>query len=178
MSVISFVGLFATAPGLAADSLGRLFFTPAQRNVLDAGKSLGKAAPVVPVAPGPRNVFLSGVVTRSDAERTVWVNGKAYHDKSPDGIQVKTNPSAPATAEIHVTGRERPARVKVGQQLDLNSGRVSEQASRMPDADSATKSAEAMPPRLSHTKKSPATEEHPSPAAGDQGGSILAPPAR
>ena len=70
-SVISFVGLFATAPGLAADSLGRLFFTPAQRNVLDAGKSLGKAAPVVPVAPGPRNVFLSGVVTRSDAERTV-----------------------------------------------------------------------------------------------------------
>ena len=119
--------LIAMAPGLAADSLGRLFFTPSQRSALDAGKSLGKSAPV---APGPRSVYLNGVVTRSDSERTVWINGKAYHGGSPDSVQVKTNSAAPETTTISVPGAGPSARVKVGQRLDVKSGKVRENYSR------------------------------------------------
>jgi len=168
-SIFFLPALIAATPSGAADAFGRLFFTPAQRNALDAGKSLAKAAPV---APGPRNVFLNGVVTRSDAGRTVWVNGKAYHDSSPDGIQVKTDPAAPANTEIRVRGRERRARLKVGQQLDLNSGRVSDKTSSNPEIENVPN-----PSLPSPTKKS-ADAEVPSPAAGDKSGNTPAPVTR
>ena len=74
--------------------------------------------------------MLNGVVTRSDAGRTVWINGKPYHDRSPDGLQVMTNSSSPESTEIRVRGRERPARIKVGQQLDLNAGTVGDKGSQ------------------------------------------------
>ena len=119
--------LIAMAPGVAADSLGRLFFTPSQRNALDAGKSLGKSAPV---APGPRTVHLNGVVTRSDSERTLWINGKAYYGGSPDSVQVRTNSATPGTTTIRVPGAGPSAQVKVGQQLDVKSGKVRENYSR------------------------------------------------
>jgi len=168
-SIFFLPALIAATPSGAEDALGRLFFTPAQRNALDAGKSLGKAAPV---APGPRNVFLNGVVTRSDAGRTVWVNGKAYHDSSPDGIQVRTDPATPSSTEIKVKGRERRARLKVGQQLDLNSGRVSEKTSPNPEVENVPN--QSLP---SHTKKS-ADAEVSSPAAGEKGGNTPAPVTR
>ena len=116
----------------SAETLGRLFFTPAQRSTLDAGKQLAtprKAAPS-----GPRAATLNGVVTRSDGERTVWVNGKAYYNGSPEGAEIKTSPATPANAEVRVSGQALAVRVKVGQQLDLNSGKVRESTRREPQA--------------------------------------------
>jgi hypothetical protein len=123
ISILCLAGLSTAAPGLAADSLGRLFFTPAQRQALDAGKSLGKAAPAVR---GPRSVFLNGVVTRSDAERTVWVNGKAYYDVSPDGVQINIDPAAPGVAVIRAPGANAPVELRVGQRLERATGKISE----------------------------------------------------
>jgi hypothetical protein len=120
-------GSIVPAAATAAEPLGRLFFTPKQRNDLDAGKYAGALAPVVPI---PRTVHLDGVVTRSDADRTVWINGKVYHNGSPDGVQVNTNPGSPAATSIRVPGKAATTRVKVGQQLDLNSGKVREDFSR------------------------------------------------
>ena len=132
LCVAAFVaGSMMPAAGMAAESLGRLFFTPTQRNALDAGKYAGTPAPV---APGPRTVHLDGVVTRSDAQRTVWINGTAYHDRSPDGMQVKTSPEAPASTSIRIPGKTAATRVKVGQRLDLNSGRIQEDFTRRPAA--------------------------------------------
>ncbi len=120
-------GSIVPAAVTAAEPLGRLFFTPRQRNDLDAGKNAGTLAPV---APAPRTVHLDGVVTRSDAERTVWINGTVYHDGSPAGVQVNTSPGAPASTSIRITGKTATTRVKVGQQLDLNSGQIREDFSR------------------------------------------------
>jgi hypothetical protein len=139
--------LIATAPGHAADSFGRLFFTPSQRNALDAGKSSGKSAPV---ALGPRTVYLNGVVTRSDSERTVWINGKAYHDGSPDSVQVKTNSATPGTTTIRVPGAGPAARVKVGQQLDVKSGKVRENYSRRAATDAAATDSSAPLPVIAN----------------------------
>jgi hypothetical protein len=167
-SIVCFAASMGSGPSLAAEPLGRLFFTPAQRTVLDAGKSLGKAAPVVPP---PRNVELNGVVTRSDAGRTVWINGKAYHDKSPEGLQVLTNRFAPESTEILVKGREHAARIKVGQQLNLNAGTVRE----VPHAATG----ERVPEEAASTRlRTPAIGEGASPVADDRGRNTSAPAGR
>jgi hypothetical protein len=120
-------GSIIPAAGMTAEPLGRLFFTPAQRSILDAGKHTVARAPV---SPGPRTVRLNGVVTRSDAERTIWINGKAYYNGAPDGMQIKTNPGTPGSTSIRLPGSASAARLKVGQQLDLNSGHIEEDYSR------------------------------------------------
>jgi hypothetical protein len=139
---------------MTAEPLGRLFFTPAQRSALDAGKHTVARAPV---NPGPRTVRLNGVVTRSDAERTIWINGKAYYNGLPDGMQVKTNSATPGSTLIRVPGSASPARLKVGQQLDLNSGHIEENYSRRqlppktiaaPTDNSASRAVIAKNPRL------------------------------
>jgi hypothetical protein len=131
LCLLLMVGSLAAEAAQESESIGRLFFTPTERNALEAGKSVRKSAPV---ARGPQSVQVNGVVTRSDSQRTVWVNGKAYHDGSPEGIQVTTNPGAPASTSIRIPGRTAAARVKVGQRLDLNSGRIQEDFTRRPAA--------------------------------------------
>lgn len=159
-------GLIIPAAGMAAEPLGRLFFSPAQRNVLDSGKVLTKAAPV---APAPRTVHLTGVVTRSDAENTVWINGTAYHDSSPDGVQIRTDRAAPESTAVRVPGKSTSTRVKVGQKLDLNSGRIREDFSRPTAAEGAAAPTENPSARPVVEKKSGAAED-PVPVTGDKGG--------
>jgi hypothetical protein len=150
-------GSIIPAAGMAAEPLGRLFFTPTQRNVLDAGKYASTPAPVVP---GPRTAHLDGVVTRSDAERTVWINGTAYHDRSPDGMQVKTSPAAPASTSIRIPGKAATTRVKVGQRLDLNSGQIQEDFTRRPAAaENAEAPVESPASRSVIAKKSRSAED-------------------
>ena len=127
VAAILLAGLANPAAGWSAEGLGRLFFTPAQRNTLDAGKH---TVIQTTVKPGPQLVRLNGVVTRSDAERTVWINGTAYYNAAPDGVQVKSNPATPESTLIRMQGKAGGARVKVGQQLEMTSGRVEEGFSR------------------------------------------------
>jgi len=142
----------------AADSMGRLFFTPAQRSVLDAGKYVSTQK--APVKPGPKTVRLDGVVTRSDADRTVWINGMAYHGGSPDGVQVRTNPATPASTSIRVPGKTAASRVKVGQRLDLNSGQIREDFSRQPMASDKAEAAAQNPGSSPPTANKPAVAQN------------------
>ncbi|HEX4985621.1 MAG TPA: hypothetical protein VFV71_06040 [Burkholderiales bacterium] len=120
------VASLVPASASVAEPLGRLFFTPAQRHMLDAGKY---STPRKTEKPVPRTMQIDGIVTRSDAESTIWVNGKAYHDGSPEGVRVGTDPRTPETGSVRVPGKAT-ARVKVGQQLELNSGRIQESFAR------------------------------------------------
>ena len=107
----------------SAEPLGRLFFTPAQRSTLDAGKQLAtprKAAPS-----GPQAAMLNGVVTRSDGVSTVWVNGHAVGGGT---LAVNASPSAsdPAAARVELRGARNPVRLRVGQSFDRSTGKVVE----------------------------------------------------
>ena len=106
----------------SAEPLGRLFFTPAQRNTLDAGKQLAtprKAAPS-----GPRAATLNGVVTRSDGESTVWVNGHSVtRTGSPNA---SASHSDPAAARVDLQGAGGRVKQKVGQRFDRSTGKVQE----------------------------------------------------
>jgi hypothetical protein len=124
--------LLVTAPasaGAADQPLGRLFFTPQQRAALDAGRRISSTTKKTESKPaarrGPREVELGGIVTRSDGERTVWINGKPFHNGSPGGVHVTTDPRKPESAVIQLRG-SRSAKLRVGQRLDTRSGSVNE----------------------------------------------------
>jgi hypothetical protein len=120
----------------ADEQLGRLFFTPQQRASLDAGRRISLVKKTVadkPAAPsGPSAVELNGIITRSDGERTVWVNGKPYHDRSPQGMRVRTDPRKPASAEVRVANTRAAAQLRVGQRLDTRSGAISDRLTPAP----------------------------------------------
>jgi hypothetical protein len=126
-------GLLCTAAVHAQEAgFGRLFYTPEQRAQLEQARRRNisaedQAAEVAskPKTPRARNVVINGVITRSDGETVVWVNGKPVERETQDGMRV-----FPSTAEGAVVVREpergRAVRLKVGQRADLLSGKIEE----------------------------------------------------
>ena len=111
---------------LAQDgTLGRLFYTTEERAALDQNiRSITKEPEsLVPIPP---SVTLSGVVMRSDGERTVWIDGRAYYQGNPKDVRVITRPADPGAAEIKVQGIPRRLPVRVGQRVDPASGKTFE----------------------------------------------------
>ena len=92
----------------AADDLGRLFFTPQQRQDLDRRRAANvqEAATVIQES----TLTLQGQVSRSGGKTTTWVNGMPQHDAYSS--------SDPARATIQ-TGEDEPkVELKVGQTFD------------------------------------------------------------
>jgi hypothetical protein len=116
----------------SAETLGRLFFTPAQRNTLDAGKQLDRPKSAGPTVRGPRSLTVNGIVTRSDGESTVWVNGGAAGVKRRGAATISATPSNAATARVQVTGTS--TKLRVGQTLDRATGRITESYESRPAA--------------------------------------------
>ena len=111
----------------SAEPWGRLFFTSSQRAALDAGKQVSKPPTVRAVAPrAPRAVMLNGVVTRSDGESAVWINGHEAGGKIVSGVSASTFATDPTSAQLRIGGGQKSVRMRVGQQLDPASGKVLE----------------------------------------------------
>jgi hypothetical protein len=167
---VTVLGMAWAGTSPAEEALGRLFFTPAQRAALDAGKKLATPKTGIPAPVAVRRPLdLRGVVIRSDGQRTVWVNGRAYQDQSPEGVDIRTNPAAPGNTEVRVPGQALAARVKVGQQIDLNSGAVRDIAPRNPhgEENAAAPSTGGAPRALRAKNKASGTQVQ---GAGEQGG--------
>jgi len=122
-----------TAPNVAGAGaeLGRFFFTPAQRTALDEARRRPHVAAKVEktLPPAPEVVTLNGVVQRSDGTTTVWLNNKPVRSGETDeGLQVapsaRSGMSGNVTVRVPQTGRV--VDLKVGQQVDVTSGRVEE----------------------------------------------------
>jgi len=112
-----------------APLLGRLFFTPEQRNQLDllrlkkvmAGQSRDESPPEI--------ISYEGIVRRADGGVTVWVNNKTLTERDLREAQS-------IAGQVERDGRLllRPAqgapqaalRLKVGQRVELSSGKVEE----------------------------------------------------
>lgn len=116
-------GLLGPAAALAQQPLGRLFFTPEQRETLDARRRAGvqdRSAPL-PISPTTR---LDGVVTRSHGKSTVWLDGNALPDGvRPEGVRVLRS-SDPTRVRVGVGEEGRLTSVRVGQQVDRTSGEI------------------------------------------------------
>jgi hypothetical protein len=103
----------AAAPA-AADELGRLFFTPQQRQELDRRRQAniqeGGAVNV------ESTVTVNGHVSRSSGRSATWINGVPQYDshRTPD----------PAHVTIGGSDGDPPVDVKIGQTLDKTRGEV------------------------------------------------------
>jgi hypothetical protein len=117
--------------------LGRLFLTPEQRAVLDNARrnkiraeALAATAAKKPKIPPARSVTINGIVSRSDGESTVWVNGRPIEGQSEDGMRVTISPGSQSSVVVREPEKGKQVRLKVGQQADLISGRIQESYER------------------------------------------------
>jgi hypothetical protein len=127
----------ALAAGLSAQAAdppyGRLFYTPQQRAALEdarrrnirAEELAAEAAKQRDKPPVPRKVLVSGVVQRSDGTSVAWVNGKPVESETKDGLRVRHGASSTGVV-VYDPEKRRTVAVKVGQQVDLNTGRIEE----------------------------------------------------
>ena len=110
------------APALAQTQapLGRLFFTPEKRQLLDRQRDLNVQAQQE--TPEDPTLTINGVVTRSSGKRTVWINGVVQNekDRSPD---VTVIPQARNPAHVAVQPAQSPAtQARVGDTVNRNTG--------------------------------------------------------
>jgi hypothetical protein len=116
--------LFAgnTGPAAAQESsdLGRLFFTPERRQLLDRQRELNiEAQQDVPDDP---TLVINGVVSRSSGKRTVWINGVPQNDNAtPSGVSVVPRRGAPGRVIVQTSEGEIEDAV-VGDSLNRNTG--------------------------------------------------------
>ena len=114
-------------------SFGRVFLTPQQRAALDNARrnrvraaAVAAAADKKPKPPPVQDVTINGVVKRSDGETTIWVNGRPTDGETDDGMQVMASPGTDSSIVVREPEKGRKVRLKVGQHVDLTTGRVQE----------------------------------------------------
>lgn len=99
--------LGAASPG-DADELGRLFYTPEQRALLDRGQHAAADEPE-----SVDSVTINGIVQKHGGERTIWINGVPR-------LAGKGEERSPESAAVAVPGKPNKIRAKVGQKIPVN----------------------------------------------------------
>ena len=142
------IGLAAASAAYAAESplpaaqLGRLFYSPAERAQLDIARTLKKPAPATaaaapaPVAePASQVVTYGGIVRRSDGRSTLWINNRPVDEKEAlSGAGLKGRVRADGAVSLQIPERAGTIDIKVGQSVELQSGRVAEGRKPAPEA--------------------------------------------
>ncbi len=145
----------------AADAIGRIFFTPAQRAQLDLARSQKIGTTQAKDEPIPEFVTYNGIVRHGDGKATVWVNNRAMSDAELSTAQ-------PLAGRIDRSGQillQAPQaagtlQLKVGQSAELLSGRVGE-AYAMPRAAPAPKAVQKAKPEPANKTAAPAQTRQP-----------------
>lgn len=96
----------------APASLGRLFFTPADRSALDRQRATRQQSTQTLQND---NLTLNGTIVRSNGKRTYWINGHQQDGNAmPAGLVANTSRNTPGQTTFRVSG-EPPATVRVGE---------------------------------------------------------------
>jgi hypothetical protein len=108
--------LCLTAPAAAAaEELGRLFFTPQQREDLDRRRTTNRAEEEAPqIKEGP--LTLNGQVQRSSGRTTTWINGAPQYDNPPS--------RDPARVTVVPNDGEPGVSLKVGETYERTGGAI------------------------------------------------------
>jgi hypothetical protein len=102
------------------ESLGRLFFTPEKRLLLERQRASNiQAAQSLE----GETMSLDGVVQRSSGKSTVWINGRAQEENEAarTGVNVRLTPKDPGRAQLS-PGEELPTQLKVGEAINRATG--------------------------------------------------------
>jgi hypothetical protein len=130
-----FALLLAAGAASAADPLGRLFYTPAQRIQLDALRSQKSVAPPVPEqrepVAMPEIVTYGGIVRRSDGKTTVWINNHVVNDgKASDDLAISSKVRSDDSVSLKLPQVSGSIDLKVGQSVEVVSGAIAEPYAR------------------------------------------------
>jgi hypothetical protein len=135
--VVVALALTLLAPLTAhAQPLGRFFFTPAEREELDANRVQKKRIPVPPALAEERpasarpaqTVAYGGIVRRSDGRSLLWMNDRLAEEKEAlAGLNLRGRVSAHGAILLDVPGGP-DIEVKVGQSVQLHTRKVAERA--------------------------------------------------
>jgi hypothetical protein len=99
--------------------LGKLFFTPEQRNALDQQRRYKLKA--IKTLEG-ETLRIDGVMLRSSGKKTYWVNGQAQHDnETPSGVAITSRRQTPGQATVMPSG-EKETPLRVGETLNRATG--------------------------------------------------------
>jgi hypothetical protein len=112
MLLIAFAAC-AAAP-VAAEELGRLFFTPQQRQELDRRREANVMESGTTTVES--TMTINGHVARSSGKATTWINGVPQYDNH--------RTRDPARVTVGGSEGEPPVEVKIGQTLDKTRGEV------------------------------------------------------
>lgn len=128
------VVLLAAAATASGADLGRMFFTPAQRAVLDNARKQNIRSEVGSdnerqAAPIPQNISVNGLVQRSDGKSTVWLNSRPLSENQASGVNVSTGKND-NRVKLTVPESGRSVDLKVGQTVEVVSGTIEEGYSR------------------------------------------------
>jgi hypothetical protein len=102
---------------VAVDNLGRLFFTPQQRQDLDRRRQANIQESSVTAN---SFVTVNGQVSRSNGKSTVWINGVPQ--------ETSRKPADPSRVTVQEGEGERSINLKIGQTLDRARGQVKDPA--------------------------------------------------
>lgn len=110
----------AQAQKAQSASLGRLFFTPEKRLLLERQRVSNIQATQ---SLEGETMSLDGVVQRSSGKSTVWINGRAQEENEAarTGVNVRLTPKDPGRAQLS-PGEEAPTQLKVGEAINRATG--------------------------------------------------------
>jgi hypothetical protein len=118
-ALLALAGLAAFGQPASAQEIGRLFFTPEQRQALDARrKARLPDRPSAPVIASP-TTKLNGYVQRGNGKSTVFVNGEAVPEHAPEAPRIG---SGRATVNVGESGAR--AGLRPGESIDRSTGEV------------------------------------------------------
>ena len=109
-----------TPTASAEEALGRLFFTPERRQILDRQRLLNIQDSKQ--VNEDLTLTINGVVTRSSGKRTSWVNGTAQNENEIAG-GVAITPQMRDPGKVVVQASDSPAaNARVGETVNRNTG--------------------------------------------------------
>lgn len=131
-SVLLVVGM--TSAASAAQPLGRLFFSPAERAALDIARTQKRvpektvtAEPAPDAPPPPQIITFNGLVRRSDGKSTLWLNNRPFDEKETlSGLAVTGRIRSDGGVTLQVPETGASINLRVGQRAELQTGRIAE----------------------------------------------------
>jgi len=110
----------ATCAG--AEPIGRLFFSPDERAMLDRMRQKSGGSTVS----ATNQITLNGLVRRSGGKTTAWVNQLPQHEnETPQGVAVQQEQTAKPSAVLLLPSGKQ-IQLKAGQTFDTAKGKVRE----------------------------------------------------
>jgi len=109
----------AVGPAAAQEALGRLFFTPQQRQDLDRRRQANIQESAVTTN---SSVTVNGQVSRSSGRTTVWINGVPQESARA--------PRDPARVNVPAGEGEASINLKIGQTFDRARGEIKDPTGR------------------------------------------------